>query len=92
MGTSRRDFLKFLLSATAVAGLPRRASGHEHFKGYPDSYAVLHDTTLCIGCRSCEAACNTVNHLPKPERPFDDLSVLEQKRRMTDDAYTIVNK
>ena len=31
---------------------------------------VLHDIILCIGCRRCEAACNTVNDLPAPECPL----------------------
>jgi Fe-S-cluster-containing dehydrogenase component len=53
---------------------------------------VLHDTTLCVGCRSCEAACNKVNELPPPDLPFTDMSVLEKKRRTTNDAYTVVNK
>ncbi len=53
---------------------------------------MLHDTTLCIGCRSCEAACNEVNDLPAPDRPFDDLTVLEDKRRTDAAAFTVVNR
>ncbi len=26
-----------------------------------NSFGVLVDTTLCVGCRSCEQACNEVN-------------------------------
>jgi len=92
MSTSRRKFLKWITAAGAATALPKRASSHEHFTGYPDSYGVLHDTTLCIGCRSCEAACNEVNSLPEPERPFDDMSVLNEKRRTNAKAYTVVNK
>jgi formate dehydrogenase iron-sulfur subunit len=93
MSTSRRKFLSWMAAAGAAAAAPKRASAqHEHFTGYPDSYGVLHDTTLCIGCRSCEKACNEVNDLPQPEKPFDDRSVLEEKRRTTDESYTVVNK
>ena len=92
MSKSRRDFLKWMAAAGASAALPATASAHEHFTGYPDSYGVLHDTTLCIGCRSCEAACNEVNNLPAPDVPFDDKSVLNEKRRTTEKAYTVVNK
>ena len=53
---------------------------------------VLVDTTLCVGCRSCEAACNKVNGLPKPDRSFDDDSVLEEVRDTSPTAYTVVNK
>jgi len=52
----------------------------------------LHDTTLCVGCRSCEAACNKVNDLPQPDKPFTDLSVLETTRRTTTKTFTVVNK
>lgn len=93
MSSSRRKFLGWMAAAGASAAVPKRASAqHEHFTGYPDSFGVLHDTTLCIGCRSCEKACNEVNELPQPEEPFDDLSVLETKRRTHASTYTVVNK
>lgn len=75
-----------------VLGKKAHAATIKHFEGYPDSLGVLHDTTLCIGCRSCEEACNKVNDLPAPEQSFKDLTVLEQKRRTTAKAYTVVNK
>ena len=92
MSTSRRQFLKWVAGASAAAALPKAAHGHDHFEGYPDSYGVLHDMTLCIGCRSCEAACNEVNDLPAPDKPFTDLSVLDTTRRTDDKSYTVVNK
>ncbi len=92
MSTSRRKFLKWVAGAGAAVSLASKVSGHDHFTGYPESYGVLHDTTLCIGCRRCEEACNTVNDLPQPETPFDDLTVLANKRRTTDKSYTVVNK
>jgi formate dehydrogenase iron-sulfur subunit len=52
---------------------------------------VLHDISRCIGCRNCEAACNKINKLPPPEKPFDDLTVLSHTRRPDATAYTIVN-
>jgi len=63
-------------------------------QGRTDGFGVLVDTTRCVGCRSCEQACNEVNtDLPRksPEH-FKDLSVLEQKRRMDYSTYTIVNR
>ncbi len=93
MGITRRSFLGWLTGAAGVAtGAKTVEAAHGHFNGYPDSYAILHDTTLCIGCRSCEAACNTVNNLPKPEKSFKDLTVLDEKRRTTPHAFTVVNK
>jgi formate dehydrogenase iron-sulfur subunit len=76
MSLSRRKFLGWIGAAgmTAAAGRKASAATTHHFEGHPDSMAVLHDTTLCIGCRQCEGACNAVNDLPAPEVPFTDLS------------------
>jgi Fe-S-cluster-containing dehydrogenase component len=76
----------------ATAARSAHGAGSEHFTGYPGSFGVLHDTELCIGCRNCEAACNTVNALPQPSRAFKDLAVLEQPRRTDAAAYTVVNR
>jgi Fe-S-cluster-containing dehydrogenase component len=84
--------LSLLTAAGAAVALPRKARPHEHFTGNPDSYGVLHDTTLCIGCRRCEEACNEVNDLPAPAEEFDDLSVLDEKRRTDEKSYTVVNR
>ncbi len=94
MSISRRKFLGWIGSAglTATVGSPARAATTKHFEGYPEGGGVLFDTTLCIGCRKCEEACNQVNELPNPSRPFDDLNVLDQKRRTTAKAYTVVNR
>ena len=85
MSISRRKFLGWVGAAglSATIGKSATASTNKHFTGYPGSFAILHDTTLCVGCRSCEAACNKVNDLPSPDKPFTDLSVLEKKRRTT---------
>ncbi len=94
MSISRRKFLGWMGAAgmSVTLGKNANAATHEHFTGYPGSFAILHDTTLCVGCRSCEDACNKVNDLPAPDKPFTDLSVLEKKRRTTTKAFTVVNK
>ncbi len=94
MSISRRKFLGWVGAAglSTTFGKPASAATNQHFAGYPDSFAILHDTTLCVGCRSCEAACNKVNDLPQPDTPFTDLSVLETSRRTTTKAFTVVNK
>ncbi len=94
MAISRRKFLGIIGTTgfSTVFGSSANAATNKHFTGYPESLGVLHDTVLCVGCRSCEAACNKVNDLPPPDRPFDDLSVLDEKRRTTPKAYTVVNR
>jgi Fe-S-cluster-containing dehydrogenase component len=90
----RRTFLGLLGAGglSAVLGKEAQAAGVKHFEGYPNSYGVLFDATRCIGCRRCEAGCNKVNNLPPPPEPFDDLSVLDKKRRTHAWTYTVVNR
>jgi len=93
MTISRRKFLEWLGAAGlgTTIGTSAMAASNKHFTGYPDSSGVLFDNELCIGCRHCEAACNKVNELPSPEQPFEELSVLDKKRRTEANAYTVVN-
>ena len=94
MSISRRKFLGWVGAAglsTALSGTATAAST-KHFKGYPDSRGVLFDSVLCIGCRHCEEGCNKVNELPPPDRPFNDLTVLDAKRRTSTKTYTVVNR
>ena len=94
MGISRRQFLGWLSAAGVgmTTGDQAKAASNKTFGGYPGAYGILHDTTRCIGCRKCEEACNRVNELPSPDRPFDDLAVLDNPRRTTAAAFTIVNR
>jgi formate dehydrogenase iron-sulfur subunit len=78
--------------ASTLVGKTAKAATNRQFPGYPDSNGVLFDSVRCIGCRKCEGACNTVNELPKPERPFGDLTVLDHNRRTTARAHTVVNQ
>lgn len=92
---NRRKFLTFLgasgVASAMATAKPAKAAPHV-FPYYENSYGVLHDTTRCIGCRRCEAACQRVNNLPMPKEPFTDLSVCDKKRQLTAYAWTVVNK
>lgn len=95
MNISRRKFLGSLgaVAATAALGSTKAfGAADKDFKGFPGSFGVLHDTSKCIGCRKCEQACNEVNALPAPDRPFSDLEVLNRKRRTSAGTYTVVNR
>jgi Fe-S-cluster-containing dehydrogenase component len=96
---SRRFFLKGGLAGTVAAAtvLKEEKSQATAFEGYPNGMGVLVDLTRCVGCRSCEAACNLEHKLPQPEKPFDDSSVFDeihngQKRRTDETRYTVVNR
>lgn len=79
-------------AGTALDSSRAQGASSSAFKGYPDSFGVLHDITACVGCRSCEAACNRINVLPSPDLSFDDAGVFGEKRRPTTKAYTVVNR
>ena len=95
---NRRKFLQGGIAASAAATVSlAKKSQAAHFEGYPDSMGVLVDLSRCVGCRSCEAACNQEQNLPTPEKPFNDFSVFDemhhgQKRRTDETAYTVVNR
>jgi Fe-S-cluster-containing dehydrogenase component len=95
---SRRNFIKGGLATTVAATvLKEQKSQAATFEGYPDGMGVLVDLTRCVGCRSCEAACNQEQKLPAPEKPFNDYSVFDellhgQKRRTDETRYTVVNR
>lgn len=95
---NRRRFLQggLVASAAATISLSRKTEAAT-FEGYPNAMGVLVDLSRCVGCRSCEAACNKEQNLPAPEKPFNDVSVFDelhhgQKRRPDETRYTVVNR
>jgi Fe-S-cluster-containing dehydrogenase component len=82
MTMARREFLGFAgIAGTAALGLlPVQAAGL-----WPDAgeggtgSAVLLDTTLCAGCRRCEAACAKEGRTPvRPDRAAHPAGPVEQ--------------
>jgi len=92
---TRRNFLKFTAatSAVGIAGAAKKASAYSEKPLSTEWMGVLVDTTVCIGCRKCEWACNNANKLSqKSITEFEDKSVFEKMRRPDDTAYTVVNE
>jgi formate dehydrogenase iron-sulfur subunit len=96
MKLTRRALLKLGLAATSGAADALAAdesqTPKEKSPSSPDYVGVLVDTTLCIGCRKCEEACNRRNHLPRTAESFSDRDVLRTFRRPTEIAFTVVNR
>ena len=94
MEVSRRKFLKSIAAASGAGLLSksRLAQGASSLIGWQDRFGILSDLTRCVGCRSCEAACNEINKLPPPKIPFEDQSVFEKIRRADAQTYTVVNR
>jgi formate dehydrogenase iron-sulfur subunit len=92
MSLSRRKFLGVtaLSSATLLAG---NTHANEDKINCDESYGVLVDTVVCIGCRKCEWACNQEHGLSdKDLASFEDKSVFKEHRRPDKNAYTVVNE
>jgi Fe-S-cluster-containing dehydrogenase component len=71
------------LAGRALSSVPRGAAA--------DAAGVLVDTTRCVGCRACEAACSEANALAAPEMPGDE-AVFAPRRRTDPEHLTVVNK
>ncbi len=91
MNIGRRGFFKVAAVGAGAVGVAAsaRAATATAPEGSDESPGVLVDTTLCVGCRACEAACAEANHNPAPP-PGD--AVFQQKRDTSENAYTVVNK
>jgi len=91
---NRRRFIKHIgLTGAAALGAAPGARAQQKNPA-EETLAVLVDTTLCVGCRACEQACNEINpDLPLvPNDFFNDDSVFERRRRMDASAFTVVNR
>ena len=93
MKLNRRTFFKVAGTAGAVALAPAKASARTSEAAVLDAdrRGVLVDTTKCIGCRACEAACAEANTLPGPAS-LDDAAVFAAPRRTDTTSFTVVNK
>ena len=92
MSLERRSFLYIALGMGAALSSRLSATDETPPKPHEEQVGCLVDTTLCIGCRQCEEACNRRNRLPRPDLPFKDRSVFRDSRRPTDTAFTVVNE
>jgi Fe-S-cluster-containing dehydrogenase component len=89
----RRSFLRTAGAAGATLLAPGSAAARQATETSPDSVGVLVDTTLCIGCRKCEWACNGANDLPEASiEDFEDKSVFAAMRRPDGSRFTVVNR
>jgi len=73
---SRRDFLKGVLAsggAAAASLAPETACARDNLVRPVDGLGLLYDSTLCVGCQACVAACKHVNENPAEFRTIDHL-------------------
>ena len=89
MKLDRRTFFK--VAGVTAAGLVPASAEAANVVPSKDAMGVLVDTTRCIGCRGCEAACAEANGLPYTE-PLPGADVFAQWREKGPDAFTVVNR
>ena len=91
MRLARRGFLKAAaVGAVGLAPAARGAAAAVAHVSTEDGVGVLVDTTLCIGCRSCESACAEANGLPEPASLGDD-AIFATHRSTGPEIFTVVN-
>jgi Fe-S-cluster-containing dehydrogenase component len=61
---SRRALLKRLVAAGAANALASKAEAREKVEPHPGAVGMLYDSTRCVGCLACVAACKEANALP----------------------------
>jgi Fe-S-cluster-containing dehydrogenase component len=92
MDISRRTFFKVgAVGATTLVGAAAPAEAASTVVAAPHARGVLVDTTLCVGCRTCEGACAEANALGEPAM-FGDAAVFEHRRLTDERTYTVVNR
>jgi Fe-S-cluster-containing dehydrogenase component len=64
MSIGRRDFLKGALGGGALLASSAAVEARPNKTMPPDAVGLLFDSTLCVGCKACVAACKEANNMP----------------------------
>jgi Fe-S-cluster-containing dehydrogenase component len=89
MNLTRRTFFKVTAIGAATVAGAGKAEASAGLTAAEDARGVLVDTTKCVGCRACEAACSEANALPAP---VEAESVFNARRTTDPRTFTVVNR
>lgn len=89
MNLTRRTFFKVTAVGAATLAGTAKAEAASDLAVAEDARGVLVDTTKCVGCRACEAACAEANGLPAPT---DNEAIFDKPRVTNPDTFTVVNR
>lgn len=64
MKVDRRDFLKVLSAGAVTAAVPSTVFARHKKEASENAVGILYDSTQCIGCKTCETACQDKNYKP----------------------------
>ena len=86
----RRSFLKTIggiaVSSTFIGS---KIKGADKDDNRPEFNGILVDTTMCVGCRSCEFACAEYHNFPESD---SDDAVFDKVRSTSTNQFTLVNR
>ncbi len=90
MSVNRRNFLKALgLTGVALGTGKKLSAVPKPKKSDTEFYGVLYDSTRCVGCQSCEAACSLEHGLPEPDpEEWAEAGVV---RKTNENRRTVIN-
>lgn len=85
---NRRDFLRASVGGAAAALTSGNTQARQNLEPAPEAIGMLFDSTLCVGCKACVAACKAVNDLP-PTLVGDDVHV-DSARDLSHQTYNVI--
>jgi len=85
---NRRDFVK-TIGGLGVAALAAENARAEDVATPKEFIGILVDTTVCVGCRSCEFACAEAHGFPQPD---SDPEVFKKQRSPSTKQWSVVNR
>ncbi len=96
MNIDRRKFLKLsaLAGGTAACGVASPAAARGPREPDPQWFGMLNDSTRCIGCKACQAACKKENKLEREstlgEQQAIGHEIYDSPRGLSEDTYTVI--
>ena len=93
MNVARRDFLR-TAAVMGTIGLTSNKLLASEVNEEKETFGVLVDTTICVGCRNCEWACQEEHGFAPPdiETFHENREVFQEFRRPGPRSYTVVNE
>ena len=83
----RRDFLKAAAGASALCGMGV-AEARPNLEPAPQAVGMLFDSTLCVGCKACVAACKETNGMPPVAD--GDIDYYDSARDLSGDTLNVI--
>ena len=91
MKMKRRDFLKGAAGGLAILTLDGKVVDARSVEALPpDALGILYDSTLCVGCNACMAACKTANSM-EPESQ-DALPIYDNPQDLSASTLNIIKR